>query len=116
MSDPASQRIGSRIRRRLGVALLIGPLVGLAVGALIASFAFDSWGTGSIMVLIGAAIGGTMLALLWGGYSSLESPDPGREPSDTDRPIADRSELVREESREQLDEPVERGSRDGHQG
>jgi hypothetical protein len=31
------------------------------------------------------------------GYSSLESPDPGREPSDTARPIADRREAVREE-------------------
>ncbi|HJR97910.1 MAG TPA: hypothetical protein VJ979_08405 [Actinomycetota bacterium] len=107
MSDPASQRIGSRIRRRLGVSLLVGPLFGLAVGALIAALAFDTWGTGSIMVLIGAAIGGTMLALLWGGYSSLESPDPGHEPSDTERPIADRSELVREESQDQLDGPLE---------
>ncbi|HET9310192.1 MAG TPA: hypothetical protein VFP41_03080 [Actinomycetota bacterium] len=116
MSDPASRRIGSRIRRRLGVSLLIGPLLGLAVGALIASLAFDSWGTGSIMVLIGAMIAGTMLALLWGGYSSLESPDPGQEPSDTERPIADRSQLIREESREPLDGADEQHLRDGDRG
>jgi len=116
MSDQASRRIGSRIRRRLGVSLLIGPLLGLAIGALIASLAFDTWGTGSIMVLIGTMIAGTMLALLWGGYSSLESPDPGQEPSDTERPIADRSELIREESRDPLDEADGRRLRDGHRG
>jgi hypothetical protein len=60
------------------------------------------------MVMVGTAIAGTMLALLWGGYSSLESPDPGREPSDTERPIADRSELVREESEEPRDSIDER--------
>jgi hypothetical protein len=95
------------MKRRLGVSLLIGPLVGLVIGAIIAAVAFESWGTGSVMVMVGTAIAGTMLALLWGGYSSLESPDPGREPSDTERPVADRPELVREESerlRDSIDE------------
>ncbi|HET8786921.1 MAG TPA: hypothetical protein VFM38_14900 [Candidatus Limnocylindrales bacterium] len=96
------------MKRRLGVSLLIGPLVGLVIGAIIAAVAFESWGTGSVMVMVGTAIAGTMLALLWGGYSSLESPDPGREPSDTERPIADRSELVREESEEPRDSIDER--------
>jgi len=116
MSDPSSQRIGSRLRRRLGIALLIGPLVGLAVGAIIASLAFDTWGSGSIMVLVGGAIAGTMLALLWGGYSSLESPDPGQEPSDTERPIADRSELVRKEFDDPLDDADGQGLRDERDG
>jgi hypothetical protein len=94
------------MKRRLGVSLLIGPLVGLVIGAIIAAVAFESWGTGSVMVMVGTAIAGTMLALLWGGYSSLESPDPGREPSDTERPVADRPELVREES-EQLRDSID---------
>jgi hypothetical protein len=103
------------MKRRLGASLLIGPLVGLVIGAIIAAVAFDSWGTGSVMVTLGTAIAGTILALLWGGYSSLESPDPGREPSDTERPIADRSALVREESAESQD-ANELDPRNGHRG
>ena len=83
------------------------PLVGLAVGAAIAAAAFESRERGSVMVLIAAVVAGTLLALLWAGYSSLESPDPGHEPSDTERPIADREGLVREE----LGDPVPHGER-----
>lgn len=102
MSDPGARRIGSRLRGRLTVALFVGPLVGLAVAALVAAVAFESWGGGAIMVLLGGAVAGTLLALLLGGYSSLESPDPGREPSDTQRPVVDRPYLVREENDESL--------------
>jgi hypothetical protein len=35
--------------------------------------------------------------MLVAGYSALESPDPGKEPSDTERPILDRPEATREE-------------------
>jgi hypothetical protein len=104
------------MKRRLGASLLIGPLVGLVIGAIIAAVAFDSWGTGSVMVMLGTAIAGTMLALLWGGYSSLESPDPGREPSDTERPIADRSDLVREESADPRDASSGQHSGNGRSG
>lgn len=95
----------------------MGPLVGLAVGGVIASFAFDSWGAGAIMVLLAGAVAGTLLALLFGGYSSLESPDPGEEPSDTQHPIADRPELVREENDDSLPTSIHDGqghSDDGH--
>ena len=97
MRDPATARIGNRLRGRLAVALVAGPLVGLAVGGLIAVLVFGSWGRGAFMTLVGGAIAGTLLALLWGGYSSLESPDPGREPSDTQHPVTDRPDLTREE-------------------
>ncbi len=97
MSDPASARVGKRLGSRLAVALVVGPLAGLAVGGVIAALVFGTWGRGAFMTLIGGAVAGTLLALLWGGYSSLESPDPGREPSDTQRPVADRPELTREE-------------------
>jgi hypothetical protein len=40
---------------------------------------------------------GLGVGMLVAGYSSLESPDPGAEPSDTARPVADRPEVVREE-------------------
>jgi hypothetical protein len=102
MSDPASARVGKRLGSRLAVALVIGPLAGLAIGGVIAAIVFGTWGRGAFMTLIGGAVAGTLLALLWGGYSSLESPDPGREPSDTQRPVADRPELTREER----DDPI----------
>jgi hypothetical protein len=95
---PRSGRMGSRLRRRLAVAALVGPATGIVIGAVIGLVAFDRWGSGSWMALVASVIACTMLALLWAGYSSLESPDPGREPSDTSHPIADRDELVREES------------------
>lgn len=98
MSDPATRRIGDRLRRRIVAALVLAPLVGLAIGAVISALVFDSWGTGSVMVLLAAAVGSTLLGLLWAGYSSLESPDPGLEPSDAERPITDRHDLVREEA------------------
>lgn len=107
MSDPSTGRIGARLRRRIVTAVIVGPLVGLAVGAAIAAAAFESRERGSVMVLIAAVVAGTLLALLWAGYSSLESPDPGHEPSDTERPIADREGLVREE----LGDPVPHGER-----
>jgi hypothetical protein len=47
--------------------------------------------------VLAAAVFGLGVGMLVAGYSSLESPDPGSEPSDTARPIADRPEVVREE-------------------
>ena len=104
MNTTSAERIGARLRRRLGVALVVGPLAGLAIGGVIAAVAFGTWGRGAFMVLIGGAVAGTLLALLLGGYSSLESPDPGQEPSDTQRPIADRPALTREEGDDPLEE------------
>jgi hypothetical protein len=115
-SDPASRRVETRLRRRLGTALLIGPVAGLVIGAVVAMLAFDSWGRGSIMVMVGAVIAGTFLALLWGGYSSLESPDPGREPSDTRRPLVDREDLVREESGDPIGDDPQQRLPDGRDG
>jgi hypothetical protein len=96
--DPSAQRLRSRLGRRLLVAAVLGPAIGLAIGGVIATIAIGTWNVATTMVLVGTVVGCTLLALLWAGYSSLESPDPGMEPSDTQRPIADRSDLVRRES------------------
>jgi hypothetical protein len=96
--DPSTQRLRSRLGRRLIIAAMLGPAIGLATGAVIATIAIGAWNRATLMVLVGTVVACTLLALLWAGYSSLESPDPGLEPSDTQRPIADRSALVREES------------------
>ena len=103
--DPAARRLGSRLRGHLAVALIAGPLVGLLIGLAVASIAFEPGSGGFTMAIVGAVVACTMLALLWAGYSSLESPDPGREPSDTVDPIADRPELVREEHDDAVDHP-----------
>jgi hypothetical protein len=96
--DPSSQRLRSRLGRRLLIAAVLGPAIGLASGGVIATIAIGTWNIATTMVLVGTVVACTLLALLWAGYSSLESPDPGREPSDTQRPIADRPALTRRES------------------
>lgn len=90
-------RVGARLGRRLVIALVAGPLIGAIVGVIISALVLDGWGRAAAGVVIGSIIACTMLALLWSGYSSLESPDPGHEPSDTDPPLADGDELVRKE-------------------
>jgi hypothetical protein len=100
--DAHAQRLRSRLGRRLLAAVIIGPLTGLVVGGIIAAVAIGAWDRGAVMVLVGSVVACTMLSLLWAGYSSLESPDPGQEPSDTERPIADRRAIVREESEGEL--------------
>ena len=46
---------------------------------------------------IAGAIFGVAVGMLVAGYSALELPDPGKEPSDTERPVIDRPEVTREE-------------------
>lgn len=96
MQDPSS-RMGSRLARRLVIGLIGGSLIGLVVGAALGATFFEPGGLRFVLSTVGAGVAGTLLGGLWAGYSSLESPDPGREPSDTRRPMSD-AELVREES------------------
>jgi len=46
--------------------------------------------------MLAGVIGLGGLGAFWGVLSGLESPDPGREPGDTERPL-DVAELVTEE-------------------
>jgi hypothetical protein len=90
-------RIHRRISRRLlfgaGAGLVVGGLLGAGGGLIFSSFGRPAfWGAVVFGCIFGVGIG--MLLL---GYSALESPDPGDEPSDTDRPVRDRAELTREE-------------------
>ena len=97
-TDDSTQRLRSRLSRRLLIAAVLGPVIGLAAGGVIATIAIGTWNRAAAMVLVGNVVASTLLSLLWAGYSSLESPDPGQEPSDMQRPIADRPAFVREES------------------
>ena len=88
-----------RFRRRLSVRLIGGVLLGAAllfgIGFIVGSLAFRTsvaWG-----IAIGTAVFGGVAGALIGGMSSLESPDPGLEPSQFEHPVSDPEGLTREE-------------------
>lgn len=97
MSRDGEQRMRTRIPKRIALGLAIGAGLGAVMGALAGAIPSSPASIG-ILVIVGACtIFGGMVGALIGGYASLESPDPGREPSDTERPIADQPGLTREE-------------------
>jgi hypothetical protein len=74
----------------------VGAIAGAVVGALVGLLFFE--GSAAILTsVLAAGVFGLGVGMLIAGYSSLESPDPGAEPSDTVRPVADRPDAVREE-------------------
>jgi hypothetical protein len=79
---------------------VLGGAIGLIAGLLIAVTAgilnFDALGAIAACGLAGA-IAGLAIGAFTGGMSSLESPAPGNEPSETDRPLRDVPELTSEE-------------------
>jgi hypothetical protein len=85
-----------RLRGRLPLGGLLGAVVGVMLGALVGFLFFDR-SAAILMSILAATVFGVGVGMLVAGYSSLESPDPGAEPSDTARPVADRPEAVREE-------------------
>lgn len=98
IDDARAARLRDRLKRRLLIAAVVGPTIGVVVGVLVGSVAFHVGGLGFVMVLVGCIIFATAVALLIAGYSSLESPDPGTEPSQVERPIADRPGATRPEA------------------
>lgn len=98
IDDARAARLRDRLKRRLLIAAVVGPTIGVVVGVLVGSLAFHVGGLGFVMVLVGCIIFATAVALLIASYSSLESPDPGLEPSQVERPIADRPGATRTEA------------------
>lgn len=94
--SPSQARMHRRLGARLPLGGLLGAIVGAIVGTLVGLLFFDR--TAAVLTsILASAVFGLGVGMLVAGYSSLESPDPGAEPSDTARPIADRAEVVREE-------------------
>jgi predicted lipid-binding transport protein (Tim44 family) len=89
--------VAMQLRRRLAVGLIAGLLAGLAVGVIISALVLDGWGRASIGIIVAATIACTLLALLWSGYASLGSPDPGEEASGAGAPLDRDQPLVTEE-------------------
>jgi hypothetical protein len=95
------ERAWGRIQGGLLKGIVIGAIVGAIVGAILGSIAFQ--GVGAIVTAaLAGAIGLGGLGAFWGVMARLESPDPGDEPGDTDRPVTDVPELTREEHGRQL--------------
>jgi uncharacterized RDD family membrane protein YckC len=103
MSDPSldprtrSGRFGTRLRGRLGFGLAAGIAGGVALGALAGGLFFGSGTRGFWITTFSVTLFVTLVTLLMVGYGSLESPDPGAEPTQDDRPVADREGLTRVE-------------------
>lgn len=93
---PRQTRMHRRLGRRLPLGGLIGAVAGLGLGAVLGFVLFDRAAAILTSIFV-AGLFGLAAGMLIAGYSSLESPDPGDEPSDTAHPIADRTEAVREE-------------------
>jgi hypothetical protein len=104
--SPSQGRMHMRLGRRLPLGGLLGAIAGALVGALVGLLFFDR-SAAILMSIVGAGVFGLGVGMLIAGYSSLESPDPGDEPSDTARPIADRPEAVREEHPDPPDSPTQ---------
>jgi ABC-type uncharacterized transport system permease subunit len=85
-----------RLRGRLPLGGLLGAIAGAMVGALVGLLFFDR-SAAILTSILASTVFGLGVGMLVAGYSSLESPDPGAEPSDTARPVTDRPEVVREE-------------------
>ena len=94
--SPSQARMHQRLGARLPLGGLVGAIAGAMVGALVGLLFFDR-SAAVLASILASAVFGLGVGLLVAGYSSLESPDPGAEPSDTARPVADRTEAVREE-------------------
>lgn len=103
-----------RMRRRMGRRLVWGGVGGLAVGviagSIVGAVAFEAGSTSFLMTTVGVTVFCLGIGLPIGGYSSLESPTPGNEPSEVERPITDRPELTRTES--PIRPPAESGRAD----
>jgi cation transporter-like permease len=93
-----------RLGRRLPVGGLLGATAGGVIGALVGLLLFER-PVAILASIIAAGVFGLSVGMLIAGYSSFESPDPGAEPSDTARPVADRPEAVREEHPDRSDNP-----------
>jgi gas vesicle protein len=96
--SPRQERFGRRLGRSLLTGSVIGIVAGLLVGAIAGALFADGLGPRVWATMIGCVIFGGTIGALVGGYAGLESPSPGREPSDTTRPIRDRPELTRDEA------------------
>ncbi len=89
-------------------ALIGGAACGL-VGLVIGLIVYRPGSTVMWVTFLGAGFFGALAGALAGGMSALESPDPGEEPSQFERPVSDSSGLTTEEHDRRVAADRERG-------
>jgi phage tail tape-measure protein len=90
-----TERVRRRLPRNMVLGTFLGAVAGAIVGAIVGAVIADLGGA-----VIGLVVGGFFVACfgaLAGGYGSLESPQPGQEPSQSEHPVADVPEMTTEE-------------------
>ena len=92
MHDPTERdletRHGARLKTRLVLGGLAGCLLGAIVGFIVGIAAFTS-PAAIFASLLAGVIGLGGIGAFWGGMSALESPDPAREPLQSEEPLAE---------------------------
>jgi hypothetical protein len=78
-----------RLKGRLSAGLFLGVLVGGILGVIVGILAFEGRGPAIVACGLGGVIAGLLYGTLVGSFAALESPDPGREPSDTPHPLSE---------------------------
>jgi len=81
---------------------LIGIVVGGTLGSIVGFIAFDGRAGAIVACALGGIIAGLLYGALVGSFAGLESPDPGREPSETRDPLSEPA--VKEEDAPDLSE------------
>ena len=84
-----------RIQDGLLKGLLFGGLAGAAIGLIVGAIVFQGI-TAVLTSMLAGAIGLGGLGAFWGVLAGLESPAPGHEPSEVERPL-DIMELTSDE-------------------
>jgi hypothetical protein len=72
---------------RIGLGAAIGGGLGVVVGAVWGAIAYRVGSLAMWVVVLACTIFLGMLGAFIGGLAGLESPDPGREPTQTDEPL-----------------------------
>jgi hypothetical protein len=95
MSDASRERRHARRWvTRTGLGAAIGGSIGLVVGLIWGSIAYRVGSLAMWAVVASCAIFLGILGAFVGGMSGLESPDPGREPSQVDEPLGEPGDLT----------------------
>lgn len=90
------KRFARRERHGILTGLLAGGLLGTLIGAVIGSAGFHAGSAEMWAATLGGCIFGVGVGAFAGGLSRLDSPPPGREPSEEEDPLR-RPGLTRDE-------------------
>ena len=90
------ERAWGRIQSGLLKGLLLGGAAGAVLGLIIGAIGFQRFGA-ILAAMLAGVIGLGGLGAFWGVLAGLDSPDPGREPTEVEHPL-EISELTSEES------------------